>query len=492
MNSENLQYLITLLLYFSIIFLMCGLANRRNHSLSDYVLGGRMLSGPIVALGAGASDMSGWLLLALPGAFFVHGFNQIWMPIGLSIGAWINWYAVSPRLRIYTEVANDSLTIPAYFDNRFRDNTKRIRLVSALVVLIFFTFYAASCFVGGALLFQTEFDLSYDAALLSIALVIAVYTAFGGFLAISWIDFFQGSLMFIVLIGTPIYTFYHLDGWHDMLNRLTPLGESYFHPFHGASIMTIISLLAWGFGYFGQPHILVRFMAIKEVKELKSARRICMVWMMLSLAGSMAVGIVGHAWFQNGLEKPESVFLALAQDLFLPFIGGILFAAVLSAIMSTISAQLLAASSALTEDFYHRFFRKNARQKELIWISRLTVVFIALIAILLAHDPKDNILSLVSYAWGGLGAAFGPTILFSLFWRRMTSNSALTGIIVGATTVILWKTYLAPLGGIWGIYEIIPGFILSSLFIVIMTLMGKLPKAEILNDFDTVEMRLGS
>lgn len=487
MFQINLGYLITLLIYFSIIFTLCYYANKHNRSLSDYMLGGRGLSGPVTALGAGASDMSGWLLLALPGAFFVEGLNQIWMPIGLILGAYINWLCVAPRLRVYTEIANNSLTIPAYFDNRFRDTTKKIRCVSGIVVLIFFTFYAAAGFVSGALLFKTEFGLSYEKALLLIAIIIAVYTSVGGFLAINWIDFFQGTLMFFALLITPVYTLYHMGGLDDMLHRLEPLGNLYFSPFHHITTIGLISLLAWGLGYFGQPHILVRFMAVREVKALKSARRICMTWMTCSLIGAMGVGIIGRAWFINGLAHPESDFLELAQNLFVSWIGGFLFAAVLSAVMSTISAQLLAASSALTEDFYHRFFRRNASQKELIWIGRLTVGFIALIAIILAYNPQSSILSLVSYAWAGLGASFGPVILFSLFWRRMTLNAAIAGILSGTIIVIIWKAWLSTYGGIFNLYEIVPAFILSSLIIIIVSYLDNPPDEAITQEFDKVE-----
>lgn len=293
--------------------------------------------------------------------------------------------------------------------------------------------------------------------------------------------------MFLALLITPMVTLYHLGGRHEMLDHLAPLGTAYFHPLNDMTMISVVSLLAWGLGYFGQPHILVRFMAVKNVSALKSARRICMTWMTCALAGAMAVGIVGHAWFSNGIDHPESVFLQLAQDLFIPWIGGFLLAAVLSAVMSTVSAQLLAASSALTEDFYHRFLRKHASQPELVWVSRLTVGLIAIIAILLAYNPKDNILSLVSYAWAGLGASFGPVILFSLFWRRITLNAAIAGIISGATTVIVWKAWLSSYGGIFDLYEILPGFIIASLFIVIISFLSKSPSANITHDFDRVK-----
>ena len=481
---------ITFIIYFFIIFIVCYYANRRTKGLSDYILGHRSLSGPITALGAGASDMSGWLLLALPGTIFLHGLNQIWLPIGLSIGAYFNWRLVSPRLRVYTEVAGDALTIPAYFDHRFHEHTKIIRVVTALAVVVFFTFYSAAGFVSGALLFQTAFHLSYTVALWSSAAFIILYTVFGGFLGISWIDFFQGSLMFFALILTPLYTFHYIGGWHVMLHRLMPLGHGYLQPFHDIGVIGILSLLTWGLGYFGQPHILVRFMVIRSVRALPAARRICMTWMVISLLGAIATGIVGHAFFTGGLLDPESTFLKLAEDLFIPWLAGILLAAVLSAIMSTNSAQLLAGASALVEDFYHRFLRKQASQKELVVVSRLMVGVIALVAIGLATDPKGTILQLVSYAWAGLGAAFGPVVLGSLFWKRMTGKGAIAGIVTGMLVVILWKAYLLPYGGVLSVYELLPGFLLASLAILGVSLLDKPPAQVVRDEFETVKERL--
>lgn len=479
------EYIIVLSIYFLIIFIICYYANKRTQDLSDYVLGHRSLSPPIVALGAGASDMSGWLLLALPGAVFIHGLNQIWMPVGLLIGAYLNWRLVSPRLRAYTEVANNALTIPAYFDNRFHDKTRILRIVTAGAVLIFFTVYVAAGFVSGALLFESAFNLSYHNALWISAVFVIAYTAFGGFLAISWIDFFQGSLMFFALIITPLYALHHMGGWHVTLHKLLPFGTTYFQPFHHISMVAFLSLVGWGLGYFGQPHILVRFMAIRSVKGLLSARRICMTWMFISLLGAIMTGIVGHAYFNHGLLRPEGDFIQLSEQLFVPWIAGILLAALLSAIMSTSSAQLLISSSALVEDVYHRFLRRNkASQAELVLMSRITVAIIALISLVLAYNPKSTILGLVQYAWGGLGSAFGPVIIISLFWRRITRLGAITGIVVGAMTAIIWKSVLSHYGGIFAMYEVIPGFIVASMAIVVVSLLDKEPSQQIQNEFE--------
>jgi len=486
--SDTSAYIIIFLCYFSVIIALCLIANRRNSKLSDYVLGDRSLSGPITALGAGASDMSGWLLLALPGAVFASGLNQIWMPIGLLIGAYLNWKFVSSRLRSYTETANNALTIPAYLDHRFHDNSTLLRALTALVVLIFFTFYSAAGFVSGAVLFQVAFHLNYTTALIIGAVIVMCYTAIGGFLALSWIDFFQGSLMFFALLITPIVTYHHLGSIHSVIANLTQINPHYFHPLEGMTLVGVLSLLGWGLGYFGQPHILVRFMAIRSIKELPIARRICMGWMGLSLLGAVLTGILGHAFFTNGLHNPEKVFLDLAQTLFISLLTGVLLSAVLSAMMSTVSAQLLAASSALTADFYSRFLRKNASQKELVIISRVCVLLIAMISILIASNPKGSILQLVSYAWAGLGAAFGPVILFSLFWKRMTRNSAIIAIMIGATTVVVWKLFIAPMGGWFQIYEIIPGFIFASAAIVLVSLWDTVPSTAMENEFEQAKL----
>lgn len=487
--SQEVSYLIIFSVYFMVIGVLCYLANRYNSKLSDFVLGDRRLNGPIAALGAGASDMGGWLLLALPGAIFVFGINHIWMPIGLFIGAYLNWRFVSARLRTYTEVANNSLTIPAYLDNRFKDNSTLLRALTALVVLIFFTFYAAAGFVSGAVLFQTAFHMNYQTALWVSALIVIAYTAIGGFLAISWIDFFQGTLMFFALVITPFIIYHHLGNFHAIQSTLTHINPNFLHPLTGLSAITVISLLGWGLGYFGQPHILVRFMAVKSIKELPSARRICMTWMGLSLLGAVGIGLLGHAYYSQGIHNPERIFLEVAQSFFVTLAAGVLLSAVLSAVMSTVSAQLLAASSALTADFYSRFFRKKAKEKELVIVSRLCVVGIAVISILLASNPNGSILQLVGYAWAGLGAAFGPVILFSLFWKRMTRNGCIAGILAGTITVIIWKIFIVPLGGWHALYEIIPGFIAGTIAIVGVSLLSTPPCEVMQTEFDTAKVQ---
>lgn len=430
--------------------------------------------------------MSGWLLLALPGAVFAYGLNQIWMPVGLFVGAWLNWRFVSCRLRHYTEIADNALTIPAYFENRFRDHSALLRALTAVVILIFFTFYSAAGFVSGAELFKVAFDLPYHSALWIGALIIMFYTAVGGFLALSWIDFFQGTLMFFALIITPAVTYFHLGDHQSIITTLHQISSNYLKPFSGIELVGIISLVSWGFGYFGQPHILVRFMAIRAAKELPKARRICMTWMGVSLLGALLTGLVGHAYFNKGIPNPEEIFLQLAEYFFPMAIAGILFSAVLSAVMSTVSAQLLAAASAVTADFYQRFFRREASESELVITTRLCVATITLVAIAIAYNPHNTILALVSYAWGGLGAAFGPVVILSLFWKRMTRNGAITGIFVGTLVVIIWKLFVVELGGWFSLYEIVPGFLLNALAIFITSLLDKKPSPEIEAEFDSV------
>ena len=479
-------------LYITIIFVIGIFSYFHTKNLSDYMLGGRSLSGPIAALGAGASDMSSWLLMALPGAVMLHGLNRIWLPISLALGAYLNWQFIAKRLRIYTEVANDAITIPGYFENRFHDHTGRLRLLTAIVILIFFTFYAASGFVAGGLLFSSTFQVEYSTGLCLTALIIFTYTCIGGFLAISWIDFFQGCLMFLALVIVPIAVLYHVGSIDKALLAVSQQPLGYLDVFKGTTFLSIISLFAWGLGYFGQPHILIRFMATKGVNTIPQAQFICMTWMCIALLGAVFTGLFGIAFFAPAaLENPETVFIALSNALFNPWLAGILLAAVLSAIMSTASAQLLASSSAIVEDMYRKFLRLNANAFELLCVSRIVVFIITLIAIALAWHPNSSILTLVGYAWAGLGASFGPLIVFSLFWRRMTLAGAFSGIIVGALTVIIW-TNLSNFATVFQLYALLPGFLFSSIAIVISSLLAKPPSPEMTRQFDKVQGLLSS
>ncbi|MBM7094463.1 MULTISPECIES: sodium/proline symporter PutP [Alteribacter] len=489
----NIATLITFIVYLAALLIIGLIAYRMTNNLSDYVLGGRRLGGGVAALSAGASDLSGWLLLGLPGALYAFGMSEMWIGVGLAIGAYINWQFVAKRLRIYTEVAGDSITLPDYFENRFHDRSKVLRILSAVFILLFFAFYTSAGLVGGAILFENSFGLEYTAALWIGAVVIISYTFLGGFLAVSWTDFFQGILMFLAIIIVPIVAVSHMGGWSETMGHIGNVDPTHLDAFSGMTLVGIISLLAWGLGYFGQPHIITRFMAVKSSREIPKARLVGMTWLVISLVGAMFVGLVGIAYFESftsqPLNDPETVFIAFTQVLFHPIVAGFLLAAILSAIMSTIDSQLLVSSSALTEDFYKSFLRKSASQKELVLVGRLGVVLIALIAIALAYNPDSTVLDLVAYAWGGFGAAFGPVIILSLFWKRMTRNGAAAGIVVGGLTVILWANLDAVglTGGIWDLYEIVPGFVLGWAAIMAVSLIGEPPSREIQEEFDSVK-----
>jgi sodium/proline symporter len=484
----NVPTLISIIIYLAAMLVIGIVAARMTKDLNDYVLGGRRLGAGVAALSAGASDMSGWLMLGLPGAMYIGGMSEIWLPIGLSVGAYLNWQFVAKPLRVYTEVSKDSITVPDFFENRFRDQSKILRVVSAIVILVFFTFYTSSSLVGGAILLENSFGMDYKLALWVGAAVILSYTLFGGFLAASWTDFIQGILMFLALIVVPIVAIFELGGWNETVQKIGAIDPSHLNVYSGATTIGVISLLAWGLGYFGQPHILVRFMGLKSTKDVPKARLIGMVWMIFSLFGAVFVGFAGIAYFADSpLQNAETVFIMFSQVLFNPWVAGFLLAAILSAIMSTVDSQLLVSSSALANDFYKSLFRRNASKKEEMIVGRIAVLGIAIIAILLGYDPESKVLELVSYAWAGFGAAFGPVIILSLFWERMTRNGALAGIIVGAVTVIVWSSLK---GGLFDIYELAPGFLFSSLAVIIISLIDKAPSTEVQEEFNKYRSEL--
>ncbi len=480
----NIQLLVPIGIYMVGMLLIGYAAYKRTSNLSDYMLGGRSVGPAVTALSAGASDMSGWLLMGLPGAMFVQGLSASWIAIGLTIGAYLNWLYVAPRLRTYTEIANNSMTIPAFLENRFGDKTSMLRLTSALVIIVFFTFYVSSGMVSGGVLFETSFGLDYQTGLWVIAGVVIAYTLFGGFLAVSWTDFVQGIIMVTALILVPAVTIMEIGGIGPAMDEMSAMDPKLFNIFTGTSTLGIISLMAWGLGYFGQPHIIVRFMAITSVKEIKKARAIGMGWMIFSVGGAMLTGFLGLAYYnqqQGSLADPETVFIKLSEILFHPFISGFLLAALLAAVMSTISSQLLVTASSLTEDIYKTFFRRSATDKELMMISRLAVLAVAVIAVGLSFNNNSTILSLVGYAWAGFGAAFGPVILMSLYWKRMNKWGALAGMISGAVTVIAWAKTPA-LAGI--LYEIIPGFLISALAIWTVSLLTPAPAKQLTQSYE--------
>lgn len=477
--------IIALVLYLLAMLGVGMAAYRLTKNLSDYILGGRSLGAAVTALSAGASDMSGWLMLGLPGALYASGLNQVWIALGLSFGALANWRFVARRLRRYTEQAGDALTIPDYFENRFGDESRVLRVASAVVILTFFTIYTSAGLVSGAILFQETFGLGYFPALLIGSVAIVSYTFIGGFIGVCWTDSIQGVMMFFALLIVPAVAISSLGGWDATLTAVASAqSPAFLDVFHETSVIGAVSLMAWGLGYFGQPHILARFMAIRDADEMPVAQAVGMTWMVLGLYGAIATGFTGIAYFADApLDNPESVFLSFAKALFNPWITGFLLAAVLAAIMSTVSSQLLVSASVLAEDFYKRLYKEQAGPAELVRIGRLSVLLISVIAVILASDRESSVLSLVAYAWAGFGAAFGPVILLSLFWKRMTRNGALGGMIVGAITVLVWK-HLS--GGLFEIYEILPGFIFAMVAIVAISLMERQPSEAITNIFDAV------
>jgi len=485
------EVIISLGIYMIAMLLIGFWSYRKTTTLSDYMLGGRGLGPAVTALSAGASDMSGWLVMGLPGALYASGISNLWLPIGLTIGAYFNYRLLAPRLRTYTEVANDSITIPDFLENRFEDKSNILRLVSGLVIFVFFIFYTSSGMVSGGTLFKSAFGLNYNVGLYVTAIVVLLYTLFGGFLAVSMTDFVQGTIMFIALILVPIVAFTHIGSLPPMIHDIHRINPSLLDLFKGTSFLGIVGLLAWGLGYFGQPHIIVRFMAIKSVKELKTARRIGIGWMIITLLGASAVGLIGISYFSHHggtLKNPETVFVQFANLLFNPFITGFILAAMLAAIMSTISSQLLVTASAVTEDFYKTFLRRNASDKELVLIGRLAVLVVAVIALVMSLNPNNTILNLVGHAWAGFGSAFGPVILLSLFWKRMTKWGALAGMVVGGLTVIIWLTT----GLSNTLYEMVPGFILSWIAVWAVSKLNKEPKGSIQAQFEEMEKQLNA
>ncbi|SHH75140.1 sodium/proline symporter PutP [Desulfosporosinus lacus] len=484
-----MESLIAIIIYMAGMLGIGYYSYKRTTDLSDYMLGGRNLGPAVTALSAGASDMSGWLMLGLPGAMFTQGISAAWIVIGLTLGAYCNWLYVAPRLRAYTELADNSITIPAYIGNRFEDSSRVLRLVSGLVIIVFFTFYVSSGLVSGAVLFQNSFNVNYHAGLWVIGGVVVAYTLFGGFLAVSITDFVQGLIMVTTLIMVPLVTIQATGGFEHSINTIHSINPAYLDFFKGTTFLGIISLFGWGLGYFGQPHIIIRFMAISSIKEIVKARRIGMIWMVFSVVGAMLTGLLGIAYFANKgmtLADPETVFLELGKLLFHPIITGFLLAAILAAIMSTISSQLLVTSSSLTEDLYS-LFRREATDKELVLVGRLCVLIVAVVATLIAYQRSDTILGLVGYAWAGFGSAFGPVILLSLYWKRMNKWGALAGMIAGSATVIIWTRFPFLKNTL---YELVPGFFACLIAIVAVSLLTAKPSEKMQAEFEQCKLKI--
>lgn len=487
----DIYQLIAIGLYFLLMILIGLYAYRKSTSnTTEFLLGGRKLGAAVTALSAGAADMSGWLLMGLPGAMLVAGISSSWIAIGLTIGAYLNYLFIAPPLRVYTEKADNSITIPDFFEKRFHDKTRTLRLLSGIVILVFFTLYTAAGMVSGGKLFESAFGMDYHTGLILTSLVVVFYTFIGGFLAVSLTDFVQGTIMVIALVLVPIVVFYNLGGVQSVFQDIQSQDPKYLSLFKGTTTIGIFSLLAWGLGYCGQPHILVRFMAITRVKQLIKARRIGISWMIFTVGGAMLVGLVGIAYTHQmnvDIGDPETIFIYFARVLFHPFIAGLLLSAILAAVMSTISSQLLVTSSSLTKDFYTAFLRKDASEKESLIVSRLSVIFVAIIAFLLSLTPNDSILNLVGHAWAGFGSAFGPVMILSLLWKRTTTRGAIAGMVTGGLTVLLW-IYL---DHSWkDVYAMIPGFGLSLIATIVFSLMGPPPSKKIQQEFDEVKLEI--
>ena len=484
--SDQLFLYIALGLYFAAMLLIGYLAYRRTAGHEDYMLGGRDLPSWVAALSAGASDMSGWLVMGLPGVIYLTGLIEAWIAVGLTIGAYLNWLLVALRLRAYTEVSRNSITVPSFFENRLRDSTHLLRILSGIVILVFFTLYISAGMVAGGKFFVSSFDGDYLTGMLLIAGITLLYTLFGGFLGASFTDVVQGLMMVIALIIVPVAALIAVGGLDETSTLIAENASAGHLSFFGDGALTggaiigIISALAWGLGYFGQPHIVVRFMALRSPQAAKSARRIGISWMVVSMFGAIISGLVGIAYMvHNGIDlaDPETVVLVMAQTLLHPFIAGLVLAAVLAAIMSTISSQLIVSSSALVEDLYKVFRRTPPQEKLLVLMGRITVLVVAIIAAALAITPNDTILKLVSFAWAGFGAAFGPAILLSLFWRRFTNWGALAGMFVGAAMVFIWPLFDT------GLYELLPAFVLGMLVAVVVSMLTYKHNDEIQQEF---------
>lgn len=485
---------LTFVIYLALMLAIGIIAYRRTQDLSDYVLGGRNL-GPIPsALSAGASDMSGWLLMGLPGYAMAAGFGSFWLAGGLLIGTWLNWLLVAQRLRVYSQKADDALTLPAFFEKRFEDKSHSLRIISAVFVLVFFLFYTSSGLVAGGKLFETVFGFDYTIAVLVGAAAVISYTLFGGFLAVSWTDVVQGLLMVGALMLVPLFAIGEIGGLSGTLAAVEAKNPELLNMFtdeKGETITLIgtLSLLGWGLGYFGQPHILARFKGIKSKDHVPAARRIAVLWSAASMAGACLIGLTAIGYLPEGLGDNETVFMVMVDALFHPAIAGVLLAAILAAVMSTADSQLLVSSSALAEDFYKALFNKNATQEQLVKVGRIAVIVIAVIATFLAMDKDSKVLELVSYAWAGFGAAFGPALIMSLYWKDMTKVGALAGIITGGVTVVLWKQLT---GGWFDLYEIIPGIVFAFIAIIVASKLTAAPSATVLARFEEVEAEIKS
>ena len=515
MDSSEIQILIAMVSYMLIVILIGAFFAKRSKANSEnYFLGGRSLGPWVAAMSAEASDMSGWLLMGLPGVAYWFGIaDAAWTAIGLALGTYFNWLLVSKRLRAYSIVSGDAITVPDFLSNRFHEKKKVILGISAIFILIFFTVYAASCFVTCGKLFSGLFGYSYHSMMIVGAVFVLIYTALGGFLAESASDFMQAVVMIIALVGVTVFGVIHAGGFENVIENAkaipgylslvttgTPITDAagvqlsqgttpLFGEPSNYGFLTILSTLSWGLGYFGMPQVLLRFMAIRKSSELKRSRRIAIVWVVISLTAAVFIGVLGRAILPTdaGLatkSAAENVFAHLSQLLFHPVIAGVIMAGILAATISSSDSYLLIAASAASKNLFEGIFKKNASDKQVMWVSRVVLVLIAIIGMGIAWNENSVIFEIVSFAWSGFGATFGPVILFSLFWKRINRKGAVVGMLSGGIMVFVWKLLLKPLGGVFGIYELLPAFVVSCLFIVAVSLLTEKPSKELEEEFE--------
>ena len=511
--EASIQIFVAMVLYMAVV-IGIGLyyTKRASESSDNYLIGGRSLNPWVTALGAEASDMSGWLLMGLPGVAYWFGLSDaVWTAIGLLIGTYLNWLFVAKRIRVYSQLAGNAITIPDFLSNRFKEKKKIIMTIAALFILVFFTVYAASCFVTVGKLFSTLFGTKYVPMMIAGALFVIFYTFIGGFLAESASDFMQGLVMIFALtivlitgvsvaggISNIIENAKSIPGFFDFFGIAQPVlvdgvqqigeaGKPLFGEPGTYGFLTIISTLSWGLGYFGMPQVLLKFMAIRDANELKLSRRIATIWCAISLAAAVAIGIIGRILYPNALltqSASERIFILMSTNFFVPLFAGIVMAGILAATISSSDSYLLIAASALSKNIYQGIIKKDATDKEVLFMSRLTLIIISIIAAIIALDENSVIFTVVSFAWAGFGATFGPIMLFSLFWKRVTRSAAIAGIVAGGGMVFIWKLLLKPMGGVWGIYELFPAFVISCIVIVVVTLLSEEPSKEIQEEFE--------
>lgn len=517
--DDTLQILIAMVIYMAVVIVIgLAFAKKANQNSENYFLGGRTLGPWVAAMSAEASDMSGWLLMGLPGVAYFSGLaDAAWTAIGLAVGTYLNWLIVSKRLRRYSIKANNSITLPDYFSNRFHEKKKVLMTIAALFILVFFTVYAASCFVTCGKLFSTLFGTSYMSMVIVGVVFVLIYTMIGGFLAESASDFMQAIVMIVALVvvvavgtvsagglGEVVENAKGIPGFFEMFGMASPIvdengvqlvanGAAQFGGKSAYGFITIVSTMAWGLGYFGMPQVLLRFMAIRKESELTSSRRIATVWVVISLTVAVFIGTMGRVLFPTELltaPMAENVFIVLSTNLLPPLLAGFVMAGILAATISSSDSYLLIAASAVSKNIYQGMFKKKATDKQVMWVSRFTLLVIALIAMFIAMDEESVIFKIVSFAWAGFGATFGPLVLFSLFWKRINREGAIAGMIGGGFMVFFWKLVIRPIGGIFNIYELLPAFIFSAIAIIVVSLLTKEPSDEIKREFDEVKAKI--